>query len=534
MRTQPKDGGETTSLWMDTSVPVFDRPPPTETEICIIGAGIAGLTCAVELARQGARVVVIDDGPIGGGETSRTSAHLASAIDDRFYTLEQKFGADGAKLAYESHAASIDFIERTVKERGIECEFRRVDAFLYDPPGAKNHRELEREAASAKRAGLACEMVDNAPLPFATGPAIRFGHQAEFHPLKYLRDLAAYAVELGATIHTGVHAVVIEPGPPLCVKLANGCQIVARSVIDATNTDMSSTFKICLQQAPYRSYCIAIEVPHDTIPHALFWDTADPYHYMRVASNAEGKDVLIVGGEDHRTGQGDTGPQFAALEAWVRNCIPDLGDVVASWSGQVMEPVDGLAHIGRSPEIPNVYLCTGDSGNGLTHGTIAGLLIPQLIAGESAAWAKIYDPTRNHVHAAGKYIAEAAKSSAPYTDWLRSGDVKNLDEIPVGEGALVRRGLHLIAAYKDTSGTCHLMSATCPHLRAAVRWNRVEKSWDCPAHGSRFDACGRVTNGPAMTNLEPLEAALPDHPPLPADIEITQRTPVMATTRETE
>jgi glycine/D-amino acid oxidase-like deaminating enzyme/nitrite reductase/ring-hydroxylating ferredoxin subunit len=499
-------GGVTTSLWLDRELPSFEGLPPPEVDVLVIGAGIAGLTCAIELARAGRHPVVIDDGPVGGGETARTSAHLASAVDDRYHVLEKKFGAEGARLVAESHAAAIDYIERLVRERQIDCAFRRVDGYLFEPfaDRPRSHHELEQELAAAQRAGLTCELVAGAPLPYASGPAIKFANQAEFHPLDYLRGLVAYARELGVEIYTGVHAETIEAGEPLRVLVTKQGPIAAKIVVDATNCDMSSSFKICLQQAPYRSYCVAFALPPNAIPHGLYWETGDPYHYMRVAG-----DTLVVGGEDHRVGQGEAGPQLEALEHWTRRYLPVVGEVVARWSGQIMEPVDGNAHIGKSPAIPNVYLCTGDSGNGLTHGTIAGIMIPQLIAGESPAWARVYDPERNHAHAAASYMAEAARSAAPYLDWIRGGDVGSVDEIPRGTGALVRRGLSILAAYRDDAGDCHMLSATCPHLRGIVQWNAAEKSWDCPCHGSRFDAYGTVVNGPAVTNLVPIETPLP-------------------------
>lgn len=513
-RASQATGGVTMSPWLDAGIPAYADPAPAEVDALVIGAGIAGLTCAVELARVGMRVAVIDDGPVGGGETARTSAHLASAVDDRYHVLERKFGEAGARAVADSHAAAIDYIERTVRERGIACEFHRVDGYLLarEPATATDDAldgELEKELAAATRAGLAVERVDRAPLAFATGPALRFANQAVFQPLAYLRGLAALAVELGATIHTGVHAESIEPGEGGRLRvLRAGDPIVARHVIDATNNDMSSSFRICLQQAPYRSYCIAIEMPEDDAADALYWETGDDYHYLRRHGG-----TLIVGGEDHRVGQGEAGPQFAALEAWTRERFPRAGVVTAQWSGQIMEPVDGLAHIGRSPQIDGVYLCTGDSGNGLTHGTIAGLLLPALIAGRAHPWQKIYDPARNHAHAAATYLEEAARSAAPYLDWIRGGDVRSLDEIPAGSGALIRQGLRIVAAYRNEAGDCHLMSATCPHLAGVVQWNAVEKSWDCPCHGSRFDAYGTVVNGPAVVNLAPLETPLADGEP---------------------
>ena len=516
MPTLPKDGGATSSIWIDAGVPSYDSPPDADTDVCIIGAGIAGMTTAFELARRGLRVTVLDDGPIGGGETHRTSAHLASAVDDHYYELESKFGAEGARLVHESHATAIDYIEAVSRELGIDCDFRRVDGYLIVPPGEasrRDERELERELAAAQRAGLSCEMVDRAPLPFDTGRAIRFANQAEFHPMKYLRGLARAAVDAGARIHTHVHVEDVAAGEPLTITIAGGGKLHARHVVDASNSAFTSRFHIPLRQAAYRTYIVTFEIPTGSIPHGLYWDTLDPYHYIRVAPGDEG-DVLIVGGEDHRTGQDDPELHFGELETWTRRWFSIAGDVVARWSGQVLEPADFLAHIGEHPSIDHAFIITGDSGNGLTHGTIGGLMIPEMIQGKQPRWKHIYDPKRSHARAALHWIKEAAQSNAPYLDWLRGGDVTSLDEIPHGEGAVIRRGLHLIAAYRDQRGTCHLRSATCPHLKAAVRWNPVEKSWDCPAHGSRFDRYGRCLNGPASLDLAPIEEPAAERSPL--------------------
>jgi glycine/D-amino acid oxidase-like deaminating enzyme/nitrite reductase/ring-hydroxylating ferredoxin subunit len=507
-----KDGGVSASIWTDADQERYDRPPPHEIDACVVGGGIAGLTTALMLARQGVRVAVLDDGPIGGGETGRTSAHLASAVDDRYYELESRFSERAAQLIAESHAAAIDWIEAITLEFGIDCDFRRVDGYLLAPPDLHGHheerarRELDRELVAAQRAGLTVERVDRAPLPFDSGPALRFAHQAQFHPLRYLRGLAAAVIECGGTIHTGVHVEAIEPAHPLAVRLSGGRTLLCRFAVDATNSSITSPRGLPLRQAAYRSYCLAIPVAPGTIPNALYWDTADPYHYIRVApGDTPERELVIVGGCDHRTGQGDPMEAWMELERWTRRWLRLDGPVVARWSGQIIEPVDGPAHIGRSPELEHVYVVTGDSGNGLTHGTIAGLLIPELIRGHNPPWADVYAPDRSHLHSLGTLVKEAAHSTAPYLGWLRPGEVHSLHEIPHGQGALLRRGLHLIAAYRDPSGACHLRSATCPHLRGVVHWNAGEHTWDCPCHGSRFDPYGRVLNGPATTDLTVIE-----------------------------
>ncbi|HEU0035092.1 MAG TPA: FAD-dependent oxidoreductase [Kofleriaceae bacterium] len=500
------EGGSTVSIWHDTSdIRRFDTTPELEADVVIVGAGIAGLTTAYELVKQGARVVVLDDGPIGGGESGRTSAHLASAVDDHFHMLEDKFGERGAKLVAESHSAAIDYIERTAGELGIDCDFQRVPGFLFSPPGKGYDQSLDKELAAARRAGLIVDKVDRAPLPFDTGPALRFERQAEFHPLKYLRGLADAIVAAGGKIHTGVHVEMIEPGEPLTIRLAGGRRMVCQIAVDATNSTITSPVKLTIRQAAYRTYILGFEIPPGSVPHGLYWDTLDIYHYIRVVRADDGREVLIVGGEDHRTGQGDPNAAWAELEAWTRKWFPNAGAIVYQWSGQVLEPVDGNAHIGASPDLDHVYVCTGDSGNGLTHGTIAGILLPQLMRGHHHRWTEVYDPKRSKFHALGTFVKEASQSSWPYTDWLKRGDVSSEDHIPPGQGALVRHGLHFVAAYRDEAGVLHKCSATCTHLRGVVQWNSAEKTWDCPCHGSRFDPYGRVVNGPAPSDLKSLD-----------------------------
>ncbi|MBA3542603.1 MAG: FAD-binding oxidoreductase, partial [Deltaproteobacteria bacterium] len=264
--------------------------PEDTTDVCIVGAGIAGLTTALTLVRRGARVMVLDDGPFGDGETGRTTAHLASAVDARFYKLERSLGPRAAQLVAESHSAAIDAIEHNVRELDIDCEFKRVAGYLYAPPGSarsrRADRELDRELRAATRAGLIVERVEEPPLPFEVGPALRFANQAQFHPMKYLRGLADAVIALGGTIHEGIHVRAIEPGTPLeivTVDERGERRIRAQVAVDATNATITSPVKLTTRVGAYRTYVLAFDVLAGHIPQALYWDTGDPYHYLRLA-----------------------------------------------------------------------------------------------------------------------------------------------------------------------------------------------------------------------------------------------------------
>ncbi len=502
------DSGQSTSLWMATaSVP--EQPALTEdlkTDVCVVGAGIAGMTTAYLLTRAGKSVVVLDDGPVGAGQTQRTTAHLSNALDDRYFRIEWLHGTEGARLAAESHTAAIDRIEAAAREEGIACDFERLDGYLFLPPGGSPD-VLDRELEAARRAGLTgVERLPRAPLDgFDTGPCLRFPRQGQFHPLKYLAGLAEAIRRGGGRLFSGAHAEAITGGAPARVRVRGGRVVTAGAVVVATNTPVNDRVAIHTKQAPYLTYVIGARVPHGSVPRALYWDTLDPYHYVRLQPGSGAEDVLIVGGEDHKTGQADDqASRHARLEAWARERFPMLGAVEFRWSGQVLETIDGLAFIGRNPgDEPNVFVATGDSGMGMTHGTIAGLLLTDLILGRENPWAALYDPARKTLRAAGEFARENLNVLGQYGDWLTGGEVTSPDDIAPGKGAVIRRGLTKVAAYRDEQDVVHERSAVCTHLGCIVGWNDAEKTWDCPCHGSRFDPLGRVLNGPANRDLAP-------------------------------
>jgi glycine/D-amino acid oxidase-like deaminating enzyme/nitrite reductase/ring-hydroxylating ferredoxin subunit len=475
-----------------------------------VGAGIAGMSAAYLLARAGRAVTVIDDGPIGGGETGRTTAHITSALDDRYSDIEKLHGEGGARIAAESHAAAIERIESIASLEDIDCDFERVDGYLFLGPG-ESARELDEELDAAHRAGLtSVELVDRAPVDFwDTGPALRFPRQAQFHPLKYLNGLAGAIIRDGGHIHTSTHADKIEDGEPCKVTTANGNVITADHVIVATNSPVNDWVILHTKQAAYRTFVIGARVPRGSVPHMLFWDNLDPYHYIRVHRIDERLDpggtdeILIVGGEDHKTGQEDDADErFKALEEWTRSRFPMMKSVEFRWSGQVIEPMDFMAFIGKNPGTDqHIYIATGDSGNGMTHGTIAGILLTDLITGHDNPWQKLYDPSRKTLRAAGAFLKENLNVAVQYADWAKQSEVSTYDEIQPGSGAVIRRGALKIAVYRDDNGTIHERSAVCPHLYCIVAWNSAERTWDCPCHGSRFDAYGDVVNGPAISPL---------------------------------
>lgn len=501
------NSGDSVSIWMEEEIA---SPPPLQeditTDVCIVGGGMVGLTCAYFLARRGLSVVVLESGALGGGQTSRTTGHLTWALDDRFYELERLFGFDGARIAAESHRNAIHAIEEVIKTEKIDCDFEKLDAYLFLAPG-DSPTILDKEFETLQRIRMPVEKVSRAPFhTFDTGPCLRFANQAQFHIFKFLRGLVDALLRKNVKIFANTHVSRIQGGSPCYATSLQQHIVKAKSVIVATNTPINDRFMIHTKQAPYRTYVIASAIPKGSVPKGLYYDTPDPYHYIRIQKHETDplRDWLLIGGEDHKTGQDEEIlEKYDRLEEWARERFPMMQKVDFRWSGQVLEPVDSLAFIGHNPHDENVYIATGDSGNGLTHGTIAGLLLAHLIIEGYHPWAKLYDPSRKTLQAAGEFAKENFNVAAQYGEWMMPGEVDSINQIPLDSGALIRDGLKKYAVYRDEQGKAHCYSAICPHLGCFVHWNQGEKSWDCPCHGSRFNVDGKVLNGPASSDLPP-------------------------------
>lgn len=465
--------GMSLSLWHATANSAHQETlsePPNTVDVCVVGAGIAGLTAAYMLMQEGKSIAVIDMGDIGGGETGQTSAHLSPILGTRYYDLVDMHGQDGAMAIADAHSSAIDIIESIVKKENIECDFERVDGYLFLGP-EDTKENLDKECVTLQAIGIACDAVDGIPgVEFESGPAIRVHRQARFHPMKYVVGVTDALRKGGATVVRGkVTEFKDEDGVRLVVT-EDGCTIKAHDVIVASNSPVNSLVSYHTKQVAYRTYVVALRISKGLVPTHLMWDTAEPYHYVRTAPLNENEEMLIVGGEDHKTGHHEEGASpWHAIERWARKHYPQSGEVEFRWSGQVMESIDGIGFNGRDND-DHTYVITGDSGNGLTNGTLGARIVTDMIMGRENAWAKTFEAGRIPVKSAG--------------DWL------------AGAGNAV---VHL--AERVVSGN----APTCTHLGCVLSWNDAEKSWDCPCHGSRYDARGKVLHGPAVTNLTELE-----------------------------
>jgi glycine/D-amino acid oxidase-like deaminating enzyme/nitrite reductase/ring-hydroxylating ferredoxin subunit len=504
----------TRSLWTDVTVaaaPCLDR---NETaDVAVVGSGIAGLSVAYELAQRGAKVVVLDRADIGTGMTARTTAHLASAFDDGYAELIKTRGRDVARLVYRSQAAAIDRIEAIQAAEAIECDFARVDGYLVLAPGTPASA-IEAELSAATDAGVpVTEEREQTPIHAKNlVRSLRFANQARVHPLKYLSGLAAAVASRGGRLYAGSPVENVEETKDgVVLKTAAGHEVRAAQAVLATNSPIVNRLAVHAKQAPYRTYAIAAPLARGRLPDALYWDTHDPYHYVRLQPGTDEHDFVIVGGEDHKSGAANDGERrFAALEQWIRDRLPKLGKISHRWSGQVMEPVDGIGFIGRNPGQSRVFIATGDSGQGITGGALAGIILADLTAGAENPWAEVYDPSRKPLRALADIVSENATAVRSFAQYLLPGEIASADKLKPGEGGILRSGLRRLAACRDLSGRLHVCSAACPHAGCVVVWNSLEQCWDCPCHGSQFAPDGSVLNGPAFGPLAPAEGVSRD------------------------
>lgn len=474
-------------------------------DVCVVGAGASGLASAYLLARDGRRVVLLDERGVACGDTALSTAHLTTMLDDGWTRIVRVHGEELAWMAARSHAAAIDRLEAITLLEEIDCGFERIDGWLCPQPGDDPQR-LTDEAEAARRVGLEVEELPHPPVRgLDTGRCLRIANQAQCDPVRLLRGMAAAFARQGGRVYRA-RAVDIAGDGPVRVVTADDRTVEAEAVVLTTHAPLADVYGIEEKQVPNRTYAIAGTVPSGTVPIALYWDTAEPFHYVRLMRGVDGApDVLIVGGEDHRTGEAGAGPgRWDRLETWARERFPMLGDVTHRWSGQILASSDGLGFIGRVGARQNVWIATGDSGTGLTHGAITGMIVADEIAGRGNPWSVVYDPSRLRLRAAGELSRGALDVAAHLGSWLTPGDVADVEAIPPGSGAVLRRGLRKIAVYRSADGRVTRHSAVCPHRACIVGWNAAESTWDCPCHGSRFDVDGRRLDGPATRGLTPV------------------------------
>ncbi len=492
----------TTTLWRATSPPQASYPPlkgDIEADVAILGGGITGLAAAMYLDGAGKKVVLLESGRIGSGTTGGTSGHLDAMPDQGVKKLGATFGETAARMVTQARMDAIEQIETWCREMTLDCDFRRVAAYVYSE-SAEGAAALETECETARRLGLATAMTEPPGLPFAHG-GFRIENQARFHSLRFVQGIADRLHRNGVAVHEQSQALPPKDGQP-CELQTSGGRVSARDVVLATHSSYLGISGLDLLVAPYQSYVLTARVDSE-LPDALYWDDAKPYHYIRLASSDDRK-LLVIGGADHKTGQGgDERRVFEQLEDYAHRRF-HVESIEHRWSAGLFEPADGLPYIGRAPFSGHLYIGTGYSGTGLTFGVVAGRLLADLVLGRGNPLADVLSPSRVKLSAAaGNVLSENANVAYRFVaDRFSGEEIKTLEEIPSGKGRLVHFRGKQLAVYRDDQGAVHAFSPVCTHAGCCVQWNEFESTWDCPCHGGRFSALGERIYGPPPKDLD--------------------------------
>jgi glycine/D-amino acid oxidase-like deaminating enzyme/nitrite reductase/ring-hydroxylating ferredoxin subunit len=448
------------------------------------------------LSQAGKRVALLEGRRIAAGVSGATTAHLTEAVDARYHELESRFGAEGARLVRAAGRDAIDLVDAWA--RRAQCEFERVDGYLFTGQKAQVE-ELESELLAAARAGASVERVDRVPLMPGSVAGVRFADQAQVSPVAYLTGLAEQLRADSVPIFEETMVLDVEGDGPLRLTTDAGASVTADAVILATHAPFTK-LSLQLELAQYRSYVTAGKV--SSFARGLFWDMDDPYHYVR-SVNVGGATWAIVGGGDHRTGEIPEGGIEASVRA-VDEYAARLGvPAEMRWSAQVVESADGLPFIGMPEAKRPVYVATGFGGNGMTFGTLAALIITDQLLRRRDRYGELFRASRFKASA----LPSVASENLDTVSHLVGGHLKPASEEPLanlasGDGRVTKVDGEKLACYRDKDGVVHALSSVCTHMGCQVSFNAVERSWDCPCHGSRFDIDGKVLDGPAMRPLE--------------------------------
>lgn len=496
-----------TSVWVDTAPDPPLHPQldgDVRADVAVVGGGIVGITTALLLAEAGASVVLLEAGRLAGGTSGFTTAKVSSQHGLIYHALRSQHGRDTARRYGAANEAALAWIAARVQRDAIDCDFRRQPSYAY-VTSADDRAQIELEAEAAVEAGLPASLVTETPLPYAVAAAVRFDHQAEFHPRKYLLALAErLGVYGGARVFERSHAVEVGEHEGRQVAKGPGGRVLAERVVIATHFPFLDRSLAFARLHPARSYAIACRIA-GAPPEGMHISGDSPTRSVRAIPMPDGKELLLVGGEGHKTGtESDTALRYERLEAFAREHW-DVREVAYRWSAQDPVTLDRIPYVGRLlPHSDKVLMATGFGKWGMTGGTAAALLLTDLCLGREAMWADLFNPNRLTLRQSlPRLVKENAQVGARFVgDRLRSADHRPLENLRRGEGAIVELGGKRVAAARDDDGTLHAVSARCTHLGCLVQWNNAERSWDCPCHGSRFGLDGTVLEGPAVHRLE--------------------------------
>lgn len=462
-------------------------------DVAVVGGGIVGMTAALQLARRGCSVAVLEALHVGRQVTGRSTAKITTQHRLIYDHLIRTFGRDAAQIYADANRNAAEFIEACITELGIACDFEKCSAMVWIDPDKVELDAIEREAEAALSLGLPADVLDRAPLPFPTGGALRFTDQAQFNPLLYIVGMAGAVSRAGGRIFEQSRVASIDHEDVWRIRTDEDGEIRAESLFLATNLPIAGPIDYSIRTQPRCHTAAAFRIRSEHAPDGMFISAGQPSHSIRCGRDADGP-LLIVLGPHFNTGQeGNVARRFLELEDWTRERFK-VGDLVWRWTNEDYDTADRVPYVGApSDEAPGLYIATGFNAWGITNGTAAGLLVSDLVLGNANAAASLYDPKRTFPDDFNQGSGTKSKAAS-------------VSDIAPGDGGIVKVGDESIAVYKTMSGMVRAFSASCTHAGCTVTWNNADKTWDCPCHGSIFAADGSVIHGPAIRPLPSREA----------------------------
>ena len=493
------------SLWIETgpeqpALPALDHD--VGADVAVVGGGLVGITTALLLTEAGMSVVLLEANRRARGVSGHTTAKVSSQHGLIYDRLRRSFGADCARGYGEANEGALAWIAERVEQDAIECDFRRRPSYAYVTSDS-DREQVEREAEAAVEAGLPAAFSEDTPLPFEVAAAVRFDGQAEFHIRKYLLALAERLGSLDrCRVFERSHAVELDEDDRCVVKTPGG-RVTAERVVIATHFPFLDRSLAFARVHQHRSYALACRI-RGPAPDAMYISGDSPTRSVRAAP-LDGEELLLVGGEGHKTGTGgDTRERYRRLEQFARENWA-VESVEYRWSSQDGTTIDGLPYVGpMTPRSERVLMATGFAKWGITGGTAAAQILADRLLGRPNRWAPLFDPNRLNLSASARaFVKENAEAGLRFVgDRVTKPGRRPIKDLAPGEGDIVRHDDERVAGFRDDDGRLVAVSTRCTHLGCQVNWNSAERSWDCPCHGSRFAPTGEVLHGPAVHSLE--------------------------------
>ena len=491
-------------LWRaHVDIPEFSKlEDDHEVDVVIVGGGITGLTSAYVLANEGLKVAVLEANKLVNGTTGHTTAKITAQHDLIYDEFITNFGRTTARLYYEANMDALEFVRKTVNEHQIQCDFKDQDAIIYSTTD-EYAQKLEKEATAYKKIGIDGELVTSIPFDIKVKNALVMKNQAQFHPVKYLAHLVQVIKEKGGLIFEQTVAVNVEPGEKPTVLTRDGNRVTGGFVLACSHFPFyEGTGFYSARMHADRSYILGVKTK-ESYPEGMYISADKPVRSLRSASD-DGEEIVLVAGGGHVTGElQDTDEEYSTLATFSQQVF-DVENIKYRWSAQDLVTLDKIPYIGEiTTGEPNILVATGYRKWGMTSGTLAALLFRDIILKRKNPYRDIYSPSRFYAHPS---LKKFFVTNANVVKHLIKGKLdlpqRNTEDIPNGEGAVISVGGHRKGAYKDENGKVYVVDTTCTHMGCEVEWDKGEKSWDCPCHGSRFSYTGEVLEGPAEKPLQ--------------------------------